>query len=189
MGAKGKIFVISGPSGAGKGTLVAEILKQFPKLKLSISDTTRYLRPGDIPSKSYCFLTEKEFKEKIQRGEFLEWAVVHGHYYGTPLSFVLGTLQAGQNVILEIDVQGALQVKKKLTRAILIFVTAPSLEALKERLVARKTESEEELAVRLRNAGMEMRRAGEFDYVVVNDVVERAADELASIIRKEVRSS
>lgn len=186
MGLKSKILVISGPSGAGKGTLVAEILKRFPELKLSVSDTTRKIRHGDIPGKSYNFLSEKEFKEKIKRGGFLEWACVHGHYYGTPLLFVRRSLEAGRSVILEIDVQGALQVRNKIPEAVLIFIAAPSLEVLRERLVKRKSESEAQLAVRLMNAEREMEMVDKFKYTVVNDEVGRAATELGSIVKKEL---
>lgn len=186
MSQRGKVFVIAGPSGAGKGTLVEEVIERFPELKLSISDTTRKTRPGDIPSKSYNFLTEAEFKKKIKKGEFLEWAVVHGHWYGTPFSFVRDFLQAGRSVVLEIDVQGALQVKEKMPEAVLIFITVPSLEILKKRLVRRKTESERELAIRLENAKLEMEKIGEFDHVVVNDKLEQAVSDLSRIIRREL---
>jgi len=182
-----KVFVISGPSGAGKGTLTAELLKRVPSITRSISATTRKPRPGEVDGVDYYFLSEDEFKQRIEKGDFLEWAVVHGNYYGTLKSTVEKELANGKDVALVIDVQGAASVKEKMPEAVLIFIEPPSMAELVKRLELRNTETEAELARRLKNAEAEMLLAKTYDYVVINDEIERAANELIEIVRAEKR--
>lgn len=180
-----KLLIISGPSGAGKGTLVAELLKNFPDLYLSVSATTRKQRSGEIPGVHYHFLTEEEFKEREKRGEFLESATVHEHRYGTFYEAIKNALRAGRDVILEIDIQGAIQVKNKIPNCILIFIEAPSVNELGTRLKKRNTEAPQELETRMRTAEEEIKVAPKYDYIIINDEVGRAAAELIEIVKKE----
>lgn len=180
-----RLLVISGPSGAGKGTLVAELLKNLSGLYLSVSATTRKKRSGEIPGVHYHFLSEEEFKKREKRGEFLESATVHGYRYGTLYEAVKNALRAGQDVILEIDIQGAIQVKNKIPDCILIFIEPPSMNELETRLKKRDTEASQELEIRMRTAKEEMRIAPKYDYIIVNDEVGRAAAELIEIVKKE----
>lgn len=187
MGAStSRLFVVSGPSGAGKGTLVALVRKQLPGLGLTVSATTRRPREGEVDGVSYFFLDPDEFQRRIDAGDFVEWANVHGHKYGTLASEVDRNLSQGSSVILEIDVQGALQVKERFPEAVLIFIKPPSLEVLRERLVGRGTESEDSLELRLENARGELALADRYDEVILNDDKHRAATELAqTILRHE----
>lgn len=180
-----KLFVVSGPSGAGKGTLVAELLRRFPDLKLSVSATTRPKRRGENEGLDYHFIGEGEFEQKRSTGEFLETACVHEYWYGTLYEEVKRDLLAGHDVILEIDVQGALQVKSKIPNCVLVFIEPPSMRELEERLRRRRTETPKDISTRIGAAEKEMRAAPKYDYVVVNDEVERAASELAEIVQKE----
>lgn len=180
--ARGILFVISSPSGGGKGTLIRRILPDVPRLGYSISWTTRTPRAGEQDGVHYFFVTPAEFTAARERGEFLEWAVVHGHYYGTSRTVVERELAAGHDVILEIDVQGAAAVRQLTLDAVSIFILPPSYEILRARLVARKSESLAALALRLHNARVEIEHYREFDYVVLNDEVERAAAQLAAIV-------
>lgn len=183
-----KLFVISGPSGAGKGTLVSRIREQHPALGLTVSATTREPREGEIDGKSYYFLSDDEFARRVDADEFVEWAEVHGHRYGTLVSEVTSNLDAGRSLILEIDVQGAFQVKKRFPEAILIFIMPPSLEVLAERLSARGTETPESLSLRLANAKTEIELASRYDDVVVNDDLDDATAELLQVIQQHERN-
>lgn len=185
MTAKPLLIVVSGPSGSGKGTLCTLLRQRFPDLAYSVSMTTRSPRPGERNGVDYFFVSTEEFLEKIKAGEFLEWAKVYDNYYGTPLTYVKGCLQNGKDVLLEIDIQGARQVKKLFPEAILIFIRPPSFEELGVRISKRGTDSQEEIEKRLSSAKQELQAAAEYDYVVVNDSQERAVEEILEIIRQE----
>ena len=184
MGATPRLFVISGPSGAGKGTLLAELRKQRPDLGLTVSATTRSPRPGEVDGTSYYFLSDEEFRRRIAAGEFVELAEVHGHLYGTLVSEVKRLLAKGHSLVLEIDVQGALNVRKVYPDAVLVFIEPPSLQVLEERLRGRGTEDEASIELRLKNARHEMELADQYDVRIVNDTVDRAAQELGSVMRR-----
>ena len=177
-----KLFVISGSSGVGKGTVIKEFLNRHPEFKLSISCTTRGMREGEIHGKNYFFLSVDEFKNCAENGEFLEWAEFSGNFYGTKKSFVEECLEKGENLILEIDTKGALQVKKQMPEAVLIFIAPPSLEALEARLRGRHTEDETTIQKRLKEVRQELERAENFDFKVINDDLEKAILELEKII-------
>ena len=177
----GRLFVFAGPSGVGKGTLRIKALSDMEDLTYSVSCTTRQPREGERDGVDYHFVTIQDFEERIAAGLFLEHAVVHGNRYGTLLENVEQETKAGRDVLLEIDVQGARQVREILPESILIFAAPPSLEALEKRLRRRKTETEEKIAIRLENAKKEMALTTEFDWVIVNDDLERACGELRDI--------
>jgi guanylate kinase len=179
---KGKLFVLSGPSGAGKGTLRKKVFETVEDIRFSISCTTRPPRQGEKDGVDYRFISEEAFLTLLEEDRFLEYAKVHGHYYGTLRDDVERTLSSGIDMVLEIDVQGAFQVREKMPESILVFVSPPSLEELERRLRERGTESGENLRIRLRNARLEMLKSGDYDYVIVNDDAERASNELKSII-------
>lgn len=180
--AEGSLYVISGPSGAGKGTLVERILDGHPDITLSISATTRQPREGEVDGVHYHFMSVDEFEDVIARDGFIEWAQVHSNYYGTPLAPIEQHLAAGDTVLLEIDVQGAFQVLDKLPQAKLVFIAPPSIEELERRLRGRGTETEEVIAQRLANAKGEMDASKDYDFVIVNDDLERATKELARVL-------
>ena len=177
-----KLFVVSGPSGAGKGTLVAQVRTQRPDLGLTVSATTRQPRPGEIDGVSYHFLTVEDFDARVQAGEFLEWANVHGNRYGTLVSEVTRNLEAGHSVILEIDVQGALNVRKVYPEAVLVFIEPPSMEVLEQRLRGRGTEDEASVKLRLADAAQEMELASAYDERIVNDELDAAVARLAAVL-------
>lgn len=179
---KGNLFVLSGPSGAGKGTLVKRVLQRVPDAWVSVSATTRQPRPGEVDGRDYFFLDQPRFDELVSQGGFLEWAHVHGNSYGTLRSRVQDRIDQGSQVILEIDVQGAFQVKKAMPEAHLIFIEPPSLEELERRLRGRGTETEEVICNRMKTAEVELARKMEYDVQVVNDELERATEELVSYI-------
>ena len=184
-GCRGTLFVVSSPSGGGKGTIIREVLDVVPNLSYSVSFTTRAPRPGEHNGREYFFISPELFHEMVASGEFLEWACVHGNYYGTAKQQVAEETAAGVDIVLEVDVQGAASVRQLLLDSVSIFILPPSYEVLKERLIARGTDSPEELEVRLRNAPEELRQYSAFDYVIINDEVDRAVAQLASIIYAE----
>ena len=183
--AEGVLLIISGPSGVGKGTVCRYLLKIRDTVSLSVSTTTRPPRPGEQEGVEYHFASLPDFKNMIEKGAFLEWAVVHGDYYGTNLEPVKSALAAGENLILEIDVQGAIQVKEQIPDAVAVFLAPPSLEALQERIKGRGTESAEKIKERLTTALKEMDAYPLYDYVVVNDQVAGAAALIDQIINVE----
>ena len=176
-----KLFVISGSSGVGKGTVINEFLKQHPNFKLSISCTTRKMREGEHEGVNYFYLSTAEFNKCIQNNEFLEWAEFSGNYYGTKKSFVEKCLNNGENLILEIDTKGALNVKKIMPEAVLIFIAPPSFEELEARLRGRHTETEEAIQKRLASIKLEIENSKFYDYTVINDTVENAVLKLEKI--------
>ena len=178
----GSLFIISGPSGAGKGTLVDRLMARVSGLWVSVSATTRPPRPGEVDGEDYIFLSPEEFQRKIDEGDFLEWAEVHGNRYGTLRSTVEERLGTGCDVILEIDPQGALQVKGALPDSVLIFITAPSMTELERRIRQRGAESDEQVKTRLETAERELRLVGTYHHVVENDDVSRATERLAEIV-------
>ena len=184
MPARPRLFVVSGPSGAGKGTLLSLVRESRPDLALTVSATTRQPRSGEIDGVSYRFMTEDEFDAELEADGFLEWAEVHGHRYGTLRSDVEAKLAAGSSLVLEIDVQGALNVRKAYPDAVLVFIEPPSLEVLEKRLRGRGTEDEDSIALRLENARREMELAPEYDERIVNDSKKRAAKRLERVFEK-----
>ena len=179
---RGKLFVIAAPSGAGKTSLVKALLERMPQLHVSISHTTRNRRPTEVAGREYYFVTVPEFEDLVQRGEFLEYARVFDNYYGTGRQPVEAQLAKGHDVVLEIDWQGAQQVRKALPECQTIFILPPSRGALEERLRNRATDSNEVIERRLRDAVGDMTHCREFDYVVVNDTFEHALDDLIRIV-------
>lgn len=181
---RGTLFILSGPAGAGKGTLRKILFERESDLVYSVSCTTRTIRPGEVEGRDYYFLGKDAFGKLIIEDAFLEWAEVHGNYYGTRRADVEDCLCAGRDMILEIDVQGCRQVKEKMPDAVRIFITVPSLDELENRLEDRGTESPDEILVRLRNAAIELRHAKEYEHIVVNKDLATAADELVAIVRR-----
>ncbi len=179
----GHLFVISAPSGVGKTTLLKRVLEAVPDLRYSVSCTTRPPRPGEEHGRDYFFLSQDEFEEGVRTGRFLEWALVHGRYYGTDGRIVHGWLQEGWDVILEIDVQGARQVRARHPSATTIFILPPSMEVLRQRLQGRGTESPEQLELRLKAAFSELQEAPWYDYLIVNDALDAAVQDLVSVFR------
>ena len=179
---RGRLLVISGPSGVGKDTVLRTLFALDPHLRYSVSYTTRAPRPGEVDGTSYSFVDEPTFLAMVERGEFLEWARVHGNLYGTSLARVREHLERGEDVVLKIDVQGAAQLRGRVPEAIFIFLLPPSLEELRERLRSRESESDESLAQRDADAVRELAEAGRYDHQVVNDQVERAAREILDIV-------
>jgi guanylate kinase len=178
----GHLFIISGPSGAGKGTIVKELAHRMPDLWVSVSATTRTPRPGERDGVDYYFLTPAEFDGRVRAGEFLEHAEVHGNQYGTLQRAVERRISHGMDVILEIDPQGAFQVRKRMDRSRLIFVKAPSAEDLEKRIRNRGAETDDQIRTRLETARTEMELEGSYDHVVINDDVSRAVDDLVGYI-------
>ena len=186
MSERGLLIVFSGPSGVGKGTVRQEIFSTPDhKFEYSVSMTTRAQRPGEVDGKDYFFRSREEFEELIRNGQMLEYAEYVGNYYGTPLTYVNETLDKGIDVFLEIEVQGALQVKKKVPDAVFIFLTPPDFNELQERLVGRGTDSEEVIAQRIERAREEIALVSEYDYAIVNDEVPLAAERVKRVIEAE----
>ncbi len=182
---RGLLVVFSGPSGSGKGTVLKEALKKNDNLELSISVTTRAPREGEVDGVDYIFYSKEQFKELIMENGFLEWACFCENYYGTPRARIEALLSEGRDVVLEIEVQGAMKIREKCPDAVLIFNLPPSMEELKNRLVGRQTDSPEVIEKRLETAVWEISQAEKYDYIIVNDEVEKAADTLISTIEGE----
>ncbi|MFZ0977598.1 MAG: guanylate kinase [Solirubrobacteraceae bacterium] len=183
MGTTSKVFVITGPSGVGKGTLIRGLLERVPELELSVSATTRAPRPGEEDGVDYHFLTPERFESRVRAGDFVEHASYSGNRYGTLRSELERRLAAGAGVVLEIEVQGARQVRASMPDAVAVFIAPPPGGALRARLVGRGTDSPEQVDERLRTAERELEAQPEFGHVVVNDRLEQATDELVEIVR------
>ncbi|MGI8863378.1 MAG: guanylate kinase [Solirubrobacteraceae bacterium] len=178
-----EMFVITGPSGVGKGTLIRGLLGRVPELELSISATTRRPRPGERDGVDYYFLTPEDFERHVEQGDFVEHATYSGNRYGTLRAELERRLGAGAPVVLEIEVQGARQIRRSMPEAIAVFIAPPSQEALQARLVGRGTDTSDQVQQRLQTAGQELASQPEFGYVVVNDRLEEATDELEQIVK------
>ncbi len=174
--------MVSAPSGTGKTTLCRKVLEELGDITFSVSHTTRPPRTGEMEGRDYFFVDEATFKEMISKGEFIEWAKVHGNYYGTSRENVLSILKNGKDVFLDIDVQGARQVREYFPKAVLIFILPPSWQELESRLRGRKSDDEATIAKRLKNARQEIAAISEYDYAVVNDDIDTAKEQLISII-------
>lgn len=181
----GTLIVISAPSGAGKGTVINKLLEKNDNLWLSISATSRASRDNDIEGKTYYFYSKEEFENKIKEGYFLEYAEYAGNYYGTPKEFIGSKLDNGIDVILEIEIQGAMQIKELVPEALFIFIMPPTLEELKKRLVGRNTDSKEKIIERFKTAYKEINELSKYNYVVVNDEVDNAVSKIEAIIKAE----
>jgi guanylate kinase len=182
---RGILFVVSSPSGGGKGTLIQRVLKKDPNLSYSVSFTTRAPRNGEVDGREYFFVSTEKFEQMVAANEFLEWAHVHCKLYGTGRQQVFREISEGRDIVLEVDVQGAASIRALIADSVSIFILPPSFEILRQRLVARGTDSSEELDLRLRNAPSELKDYAAFQYVIINDDAERAADQLAAIIHAE----
>lgn len=182
---RGVLIVISGPSGAGKGTICQELLNNNDNIYLSVSSTTRSPRQGEVDGENYYFLTQEEFETKVKNKGFIEYANVHGNYYGTPKLNVEKMLDEGKDVILEIDIQGALKVKENFAEGVFIFILPPSMDELKRRIIKRGSETEESLMTRFKNAYQEINYVSKYNYSVVNDTLEVAVSKVESIITAE----
>jgi guanylate kinase len=181
---KGGLIIISAPSGTGKSTVCRKLLQRHKDLRYSVSCTTRLPRPGERDGRHYHFLSNEDFKRRIQRHEFLEWALVHGHYYGTPRKFIEDCVAAGVWVVLAIDVQGAAAIRRKMPDSVLVFLVPPSWQELKARLAGRR-EDPGSASARLANARTELLQAKTYDYIVLNDDLERAVIEVECILTSE----
>ena len=182
---RGILFVVSSPSGGGKGTLIQRVLNKVPNLSYSVSFTTRAPRNGEVDGREYFFVTPEKFEEMVAADEFLEWAHVHGKLYGTARRQVVQEISQGRDIILEVDVQGAASVRTLIADSVSIFILPPSFEVLRQRLEARGTDSPEELDLRLRNAPTELKDYSAFQYVIINDDADRAADQMTAIVEAE----
>ncbi len=182
---KGILYIVSGPSGVGKTSIIEGVLKRVRNLTFSVSYTTRPKRPNEIEGKDYYFVDKETFMKMVEREEFLEWAVVHDNYYGTPKKFVDESLEKGLNVLLDIDVQGAMSVMQKVKDAVYVFIAPPSFETLKQRLAKRGTENESALRKRLEDAKKELSYITKFEYIIVNADLTESIEQLCSIIVAE----
>ena len=182
---RGSLIILSGPSGAGKGTIHNELLRLDDNLTYSVSMTTRSPREGEKEGVDYFFVSEEQFKKEIKNKSFLEYALVHGNYYGTPKKSVLESLDKGLDVILELDIQGALKIKENYPDGIFIFIMPPSMRELKNRLVKRGTETKEKIIERFKNAYKEINEISKYNYVVINDEVDKAVEKVRAIMLAE----
>jgi guanylate kinase len=183
----GKLFVVSAPSGAGKTTLCRLMLEKFHELSYSVSHTTRSPRQGEVPGKDYFFIGKEAFEERIEKNLWAEWAKVHDNYYGTSLIFIRDTLENGGSLLLDIDVQGARQITKAFPSAVTLFIMAPDLGTLEQRLRGRGTDSEETIQQRMKNAEKEIEQKGRYHHVIENDDLEISKKEISMIFEKELR--
>ena len=181
----GILFVVSSPSGGGKGTLIQRVLNKVPNLSYSVSFTTRAPRNGEVDGREYFFVTPEKFEQMVDANEFLEWAQVHCKFYGTGRQQVYREISQGRDIILEVDVQGAASVRALMADSVSIFILPPSFEVLRQRLQSRGTDSPEELDLRLRNAPTELKDYAAFQYLIVNDDADRAAEQMAAIVMAE----
>jgi guanylate kinase len=186
---RGKIFAFSAPSGAGKTTILKQVLKDYPEIVYSVSATTRKKRSNEVEGREYFFISENEFKKRIENSEFIEWEKFYDYYYGTLKSFVNKNLEAGKSVFLELDVNGALNIKKLYPDSILIFIEPPSFEELVQRLKKRNTETKEDLKKRIERAKMELSLKDKFDYFVVNNYLDKAVSEIKKIIENNKKEN
>ena len=187
MERQGILAVVSGFSGAGKGTLMKELLRRYDNYALSISATTRSPREGEVDGREYFFVSKERFQQMIEEGSLVEYAQYVNHYYGTPKEYVMRQMAQGKDVILEIEIQGALKVKKRFPEALLLFVTRPSAEELCRRLVGRGTETIEVINARLRRAAEEASGMEAYDYLLINDDIDRCVEEMHSLIQLQHR--
>lgn len=179
---RGSLFIVSAPSGAGKTTLCKKLVSSVPGLKFSVSYTTRRPWPREVNNRDYTFISREEFGAMVRRGEFIEWAEVHGKFYGTSKKRLEELMDSGNDVILDIDTKGAMQIKEKYKGGVYIFVLPPSIETLRQRLEKRMTDSKEEMGKRLRTAVSEIKTYVKYDYVIINDVLEKALGDFGAVI-------
>ena len=187
MKERGILAVVSGFSGAGKGTIMKGLMNRYDNYALSISATTREPREGEVHGREYFFVSEEEFEDMIREDRLIEYARYVDHYYGTPKDYVMSQMEAGKDVILEIEIQGALKVKEKFPETLLIFVAPPSAEELKRRLVNRGTETADVIDARMKRAGEEAEQMGRYDYLLINDEIDRCVEELNGLIQGQHR--
>ncbi len=182
---KGRVFIISGPSGSGKDTVLKKVFEKLPEIAFSISSITRPMRSGEIEGEKYNFITREKFEAMLKNDEFLEYNSFVGNYYGTPKTPVINCIENGSDMLIEVDVNGAAQIRQKIKDAVSVFIMPPSLETLKNRLCGRGTDSNDIVEKRFAEAVQEIARASEYDYIVVNNDIETAVDEFVSIIMSD----